>query len=123
MDLILLPELLTICRLPKDEPLPRWALAGDFYAVCRNEDELSIVCPQSQPPAGIEADRDWRALKVRGPLGLSETGVIAALSTPLAAAGVPLFVISTFETDYLLVKAVDLSRAVAALRHEHTVQT
>jgi hypothetical protein len=123
MDLILLPEPLSICRLPKEEPLPRWALAGDFYAVCRNEDELSIVCPQNQTPAGIEADRGWRALKVRGPMDLSEIGVIAGLSAPLAAAGVPLFVISTFETDYLLVRTADLSRAVEALRREHTVQT
>lgn len=123
MELILLPDRLAICRLPQNAPIPTWALAGDFYAVFRNEEELSIVCPDDHPPAEIRTDSGWRALKVRGPLPLSEIGVIAALSAPLAEAGIAVFVISAFDTDYLLVKETDLSKAVRVLNFHHTVQT
>ena len=121
MELILLPDSLAICRLAQDAPIPQWALAGEFYAVCRAEGQLSIVCPDGHPPPEIEADSGWRALKVRGPLPLSETGVIAALSTPLAEAGIAVFVVSTFDTDYLLIKEAQLSRAVRVLSSRHTV--
>lgn len=123
MELILLPDRLAISRLPQNAPIPPWALAGDFYAVFRNEEELSIVCPDGHPPAEISTDSGWRALKVRGPLPLSEIGVIAALSAPLAEAGIAVFVISSFDTDYLLVKETDLSKAVRVLNFHHTVQT
>jgi hypothetical protein len=123
MELILLPDRLAICRLPQNAPIPPWALAGDFYAVFRNEAELSIVCPDGHPPAEIRTDSGWRALKVRGPLPLSEIGVIAALSAPLAEAGIAVFVISAFDTDYLLVKETDLSKAVRVLNFHHTVHT
>ena len=123
MELILLPDSLAICRLSQNVPIPPWALAGEFFALCRSEEELSIVCPDGLPPAGVEADSGWKALKVQGPLPLSETGVIAALSAPLAEAGIAVFVISTFDTDYLLVKESDLSKAVRVLRHRHSVHT
>jgi len=123
MELILLPDRLAICRLPQDAPIPQWALAGDFYAMIRSEDELSIVCPDGHPPAEIRTDSGWRALKVRGPLPLSEIGVIAALSAPLAEAGIAVFVISAFDTDYFLVKETDLSKAVRVLNSDHTVHT
>jgi hypothetical protein len=123
MELILLPDSLAICRLPQDAPIPQWALAGDLYAVFRSEDELSIVCPDGHPPAETKADSGWRALKVQGPLPLTEIGVIASLSAPLAAAGIAVFVISTFDTDYLLIKEADLSKAVRVLDSHHTVRT
>ena len=121
MDLILLPDSLAICRLPKDAAIPPWALAGEFYALCRNEEELSIVCPDGHPPVGTKADLGWRALKVQGPLPLGEIGVIGSLTTPLAEAGISVFVISTFDTDYLLIKEAQLSKAVRVLRAQHTV--
>ena len=123
MELILLPDSLAICSLPRDAPIPRWALAGNFYAVFRSEEELSIVCPDGHPPADIIADSGWRALKVKGALPLNETGVIASLSAPLAEAGISVFVISSFYTDYLLVKETDLSKAVRVLRSHHTINT
>jgi hypothetical protein len=123
MDLILLPDSLAICRLPQDMPIPQWALAGEFYAVCRTEEELSIVCPDGHPPPEIKTDSGWRALKVQGPLPLSEIGVIASLTTPLAEAGISVFVISTFHTDYLLIKEAQLSRAVRVLSSRHTIHT
>jgi hypothetical protein len=123
MELILLPDSLAICRLSKDAPIPQWAVAGNFYAVFRSEEELSIVCPDGHPPADVKTDSGWRALKVQGPLPLSEIGVIAALSAPLAQGGIPVFVISTFDTDYLLIKEADLSKAVRVLGSLHTVHT
>ncbi len=123
MELILLPDSLAICRLPQDAEIPQWALAGNFYVVFRSDEELSIVCPDGHPPAGIKADSGWRALKVQGPLPLSEIGIIASLSAPLAEAGIAVFVISTFDTDYLLIKEADLSKALRVLGSHHTIRT
>jgi hypothetical protein len=123
MKLFLLPESLAICRLSQDAPIPEWALAGRFYAVCRSEEELSVVCPDGHPPPGVEADKGWRALKVQGPLPLNQTGVVASLSAPLAEAGIAVFVISTFDTDYLLVKEAQISTAIRVLSSLHTVHT
>jgi hypothetical protein len=123
MDLILLPDSLAICRLAKDAPIPKWALAGRFYAVCRSDEELSIVCPDARLPAEIRADPGWRAFKVQGPLPLTEIGVIASLTASLAGAKISVFVISTFDTDYLLVKETDLSRAIRALSSQADIHT
>ncbi|UCF96105.1 MAG: ACT domain-containing protein [Spirochaetaceae bacterium] len=123
MELILLPDRLAICRLPKDTPIPRWALAGSFYAVTRTAEELSIVCPDGHPPAETETESGWRALQVQGPLPFEEIGIIASLTAPLAQAGIPTFVISTFNTDYLLVKDTYLSKAIRVLSSTHTVHT
>ena len=123
MELTLLPDTLAICRLPQEAPIPQWALAGDFYAVFRSREELSIVCPDGHPPSDIEADSGWRAFKVRGPLPLTEIGIIASLTALLAEAGIAVFVVSTFDTDYLLVKKPDLSKAVRVLGSRHTIHT
>lgn len=123
MELILLPDSLAICRLNKDAQIPDWALAGSFYTVARTADELSIVCPDGHPPSGTKFDSGWRALKVQGPLALDEIGILAGLTVPLAEAGIPIFVISTFDTDYLLVKQQHLSRAVRLLSSVHTIHT
>jgi hypothetical protein len=123
MELAVLPDRLAICRLPKDAPIPQWAVAGDFFAIVRAGEELSIVCPDGHPPAETEADSGWRALKVQGPVSLSEIGVVAALTAPLAEAGIPVFLISTYDTDYLLVKEAKLSRAVRVLSSRHTIHT
>ncbi|MCB2185354.1 MAG: ACT domain-containing protein [Deltaproteobacteria bacterium] len=114
-NLELLPGLLTICRLPPGEPVPDWAWGGDFAAVVRTPAELSIVCPEGRPPAGARQEPGWRALAVAGPLDFHQVGVLASLAGPLAAAEVSIFVVSTFDTDYLLLRARDLPRALAAL--------
>jgi hypothetical protein len=84
--------------------------------VTRTSDELSVVCEAGQIPGGTAAEKGWRALKVKGPFALTEIGVLATLSAPLAAAKVSLFAISTFDTDYLLVAENQLLAALAALR-------
>ena len=112
----LLAEPLAICRLPPDAPPPAWAWRGAFVSVTRTADELSVVCAAAAVPPGVTASAPWRALRVAGPLDLSAVGVLARLAAPLAAAGVSLFVVATYDTDWLLVREDALDAAVAALR-------
>lgn len=114
LDLDLLPPLMAVCRLPAGSPAPDWA-TGALCSITWTAEELSVVCPASVVPDGVRAEGGWRCLKVRGPLAFQETGVLAALATPLAEAGVPIFALSTFDTDYLLVPASRLEAATAAL--------
>lgn len=111
-----------ICRLDVGESLPQWALQGEFFSVTRSPTELSAVCATASVPAGVKSDGPWTVLAVRGPLNLSLTGVLAGLATPLAAAGISVFAVSTYDTDYLLIRDSDLERAVHVLRQAgHTV--
>jgi uncharacterized protein len=115
VKLFMLDELYAIVRLEPDAELPGWVRGGHFWSVTRSDAELSIVCREEDVPADASAERGWCALELAGPLDFSLTGVVAALVTPLADAEVPIFVLSTFETDYLLVRERDLERSVDAL--------
>ena len=101
--------------LAADEPLPSIE-SSSFLSITRTNDELSVVSPTSDVPAGARSETGWRCLKVEGPLAFEMTGVLAALSTPLAKAEIPIFVVSTYDTDYLLVNVDDLDRASSTLR-------
>lgn len=116
LTLTILPETLTICRLHPEARLPAWIDASRFWAVTRTEEELSIVCEQALAPSDAICQGDWRGLKVAGPLDFALTGILARLATPLADAGIAIFAISTYDTDYLLVHADQLAAAVTALR-------
>jgi hypothetical protein len=116
LTLTVLPETLAICRLSVDEAVPEWAAAADFVSITQTIDELSIVCREANVPSDVKADRGWRALKVAGPLDLALTGVLASLVNPLAEAQINIFAISTFDTDYLLVKGYNLAGACDVLR-------
>lgn len=108
-----------LARLDATEPVPTelfHAPADSFVSVTRTPAELSIICPSEWVPSRASTDVGWRRLTVRGPLEFTLTGIIAALSSELAAAGVALFTLSTFDTDHVLVKADDVGRAIAALR-------
>ena len=115
LTLSLLPETLGICRLPADAPIPAWATAASFFAITRTSEELSVIAPQPAVPQDVQCSRGWRALKVEGPLDFSVVGVVASLAAPLAAADIPIFVISTYDTDYLLVSGEHLDHAVGVL--------
>jgi hypothetical protein len=110
-----LPERFAVCRLKRDSALPDWALRGGFFSVTRTDDELSIVCAEENVPQEVRAERGWRCLMVLGPFAFSDIGVLSSLTEPLARAGISLFAISTFDTDYLLVKQENLEKARAAL--------
>ncbi len=115
LALTVLPGTYAVCRLDGEASLPVWATSGDFFSVTRTADELSVVCEQSAVRRGVLCERDWRCLKVRGPLDFALTGILASLAAPLAAEGISIFAVSTYDTDYLMVKAADLERAVAVL--------
>jgi hypothetical protein len=115
LELFLLPERYAVVRLAALSPVPSWAWRGTLNAVVRTEDELSIVCEQSAVPDDVKCEPDWIALKLQGPILFSTTGVLASLVNPLAAADIPVFAISTYDTDYILIKAEDLARARTVL--------
>jgi hypothetical protein len=104
-----------VCRLGPSEAAPGWASGGPFVSVTRTDAELSIVCREDAVPAAVAAERGWRGLRVAGPLGFGLTGILASLAVPLASSGVSIFVVSTYDTDYVLVQERDLDRAKDAL--------
>lgn len=116
LTLSLLSSELAVCRLLADAPLPDWAQVGEFYSLTRTADELSLVCSVGAVPEGVRCEAGWRALKVEGPLDFGLTGILAGLAGALAVAGISLFTLSTFDTDYLLVKQDRLPQALAALQ-------
>ena len=115
--LTVLPGSFALVRLAADAPLPSWAMHGEFFSVTRTGDELSVITETAFVPARLRTEVSWRVMKVHGPFDFSEVGVLASLVGPLAAAGVSVFTISTFDTDYLLVRCIQLREAVAALRN------
>jgi hypothetical protein len=113
---------LAIARLEAGIAVPAWAMAGGFFSITRTPDELSVVAEHTRIPAGTPADGGWCALKVEGRLPLSAVGVLHSITGPLARAGISIFAVSTHDTDYLLVKAEAMGRAVQALAAAgHTV--
>lgn len=122
-ELVVLQETFGICRFGPKALVPAWVDHGSFWSVARSPDELSIVCGEDHLPSGVHAERGYSCLKVVGPLEFTAVGVIAALTTALAAAGISLFAISTFDTDYILVPQTFLPDAIDALREAgHVVQ-
>ena len=108
---------LAVCRLKASERIPSWALElhEGFVSITRTPDELSIVCPEEAVPPDTTVEEGFRALVLPGPIPFTETGVLASVAVPLAAAGVSIFAVSTFDTDYVLVRETDLEAALAAL--------
>jgi hypothetical protein len=122
LELIQLEGLLAVCKLHPSDPIPSWATTAKWFSVTRTADEVSIVCPQTVVPAGVKCEPNWRCLRVAGAMPFSMVGVLASLTAPLAHAGIGVFALSTFDTDYLLVPAKDFDKALHALRqHGHTI--
>jgi hypothetical protein len=116
--LTLFPDILAVCRLDPDGVLPPWASGGPFTSITRTPAELSIVCLQKGVPEGVRCEPGWRCLAVEGPLAFGLTGALVSLARALALAGVSVFAISTFDTDYLLVWEADVERTVELLSRE-----
>ena len=122
MNLTIFPKELAVCRLAAQDDVPDWSWNQEFSSITRTARELSIVCRACDVPRDVKSERGWRALRVAGPLDFSLIGVLAGLAGPLAEAGISIFSISTFDTDYLLVRGHALEQATMVLRGAgHTV--
>ena len=113
-----LPGNFAVCRLEPNQPPPAWVFHGGagLYSLTHTGDELSVVCPEGDvPPSVTKVEPGWRALALTGPVPFAEVGVLASLVTPLAAAQIPVFAISTYDTDLLMLKQAHLARALEAL--------
>ena len=115
LDLALEPWSLAVCQLAAEAGIPGWATRSAFHAVVRSPGELTVVCYEAAVPPGVRAQKGWRCFILAGPIPFTETGVVSSLAVPLAAAGVGIFVISTFDTDYVLVPGRMLEAARLAL--------
>ena len=116
LHLLLLPGRFAVCQLPPGALFDPNALSDDFAALVRTSEEVSLVVREENIPEGGRVEAGWRVLKVAGPLDFALTGILASLTAPLADAGIPLFALSTFDTDYLLVKEERVSDTVTTLR-------
>ena len=115
LSLSILKGTYAICRLAADSPPPAWALASSHYSITRTSDEMSIVVVERCVPADVIASRGWQAIRFAGPMPLDQSGILASVTTPLAAARVSVFAMATYDTDYILIPAAQRSSAVAAL--------
>ena len=111
VTLTLFPGDYAICRLAPDAPDPTWARESHVSVVARTADELSVLCASEKVPAGTQCEAGWRLFKFQGPFAFTQTGILAAVLNPLAEAAVGILAVSTFDTDYVLVKDTNLSRA------------
>lgn len=115
LTLSLIPNILAIVRLDPHSDIPAWVLNNRFFSVTRTEDELSVVCYEDIIPSDLKVEGGWRGLKVEGPLDFGLTGILSSLALPLAEAKISIFALSTYDTDYILVKKENIERATAIL--------
>lgn len=111
----LLPDRLAVCRLPPTAPWPALPPSG-FVSATRTTAELSVVCAEGWPIEGAVRGEGWRCLRLEGPFELTASGILAPLAQALAAAGVSVLPIATYDTDYLLVREAQLAAALEAAR-------
>lgn len=116
MKLQELPSIFAVCRFEPTSEIPAWVTNSRFFSITRTTDELSIVCEQPLVPIGVKSENDWRAFKVVGSLDFSLTGILASIAQPLAEAKISIFAISSFDTDFVLVKSADWVRAHEVLQ-------
>ena len=116
LQLNVLTARLAVCRLDGAATIPTWADGPGFVSITRTGEELSVVCPEDRVPSDVRSERGYAAIGVEGPLAPDLVGVLVSLAMPLAEAGIPIFVVGTFDTDYLLVRDASLERAATVLR-------
>lgn len=104
-----------VARLDKTDSIPEWSQNSNFFSATRTAEELSIVCPQDNIPDDIKYEKDWRILKIEGPLDFSLIGILASISSLLSQERISIFAISTYDTDYILVKSKDINNAIKVL--------
>ncbi len=115
MKFRVLSEKLAVSQLAAGSPVPEWAVTAGFFVVTQTPEEMSIVCEEYRVPADVRAEKNWMALRLEGPFPFSLTGVLSSFLQPLAESGISIFAVSTFDTDYVLVKGEKLNLAIEAL--------
>jgi len=105
-----------ICKLPAAAPIPNWAIEGPFFSVTRTADELSIVCRADNLPRDVTSESHWICFKLQGPFAFTQTGILASFIGPLSANAIPIFAISTYDTDYVLIKEEYAGAALQTLQ-------
>jgi hypothetical protein len=117
----LLSDSYAIARLDPAAPIPEWA-NGEFVSITRTRDELSVICSDADVPTDITTVRGWRCLRAEGPFAMDAVGIAASFVAPLASAAVSVFVVATYDTDYVLLDGRSLERAIDVLRAAgHTI--
>ena len=111
-----LPGQYEIVRLAPDASVPDWAVQGEFTSITRTRDELSIVCPTGNLPPDVQSTHRWICLKLEGPFPFSQTGVLLSFIEPLSNNGIPIFAISTYDTDYVLIQEEYAGAAISFLQ-------
>ena len=110
-----LPGAYAVSRLEPSSPIPLWTEGEGFVTISRSDDELSVVCRAERVPDGVTQDAGWTCYKFLGPFAFDETGIVASVVAPLSAAGIGIFIVSTFDGDHLLIKEADIPRAEPVL--------
>lgn len=118
LTMSLLKHKYAVCRFHNSETVPGWAFQGEFFSITKTAEELSIVCLQEKVPEGVRYEADWRILKIEGPLDFSLIGVLSKISSSLAQNAISIFAVSTYDTDYILVKDKNIDSAVEVLQNE-----
>jgi hypothetical protein len=116
LNLSILEGLFTIHRFPPNNEIPKQVYKGQFYSISKTNEEISVVCSSSIILNSEKSETGWSCIKVIGPLDFSLTGILSDISAVLAKAKISIFAISTFDTDYLLVKSEKLQAAKKALK-------
>lgn len=116
LSFLVLRDSFGICRLDKNATIPSWFSSSRFYSLTQTREEISIVCSLDDIPDDVKCEKGWSNLKVEGVLDFSLTGILASISTILSEEKISIFAISTYDTDYILVKETDLEKAVAVLK-------
>jgi hypothetical protein len=105
-----------IVRLAADAAVPEWATKGEFTSITRTADELSVVCLAENLPADVQSSHRWTCLKLEGPFAFELTGVLLSFIAPLSENDVPIFAVSTFDTDYVLIQEEFTGHGLDVLR-------
>ncbi|HET8845435.1 MAG TPA: ACT domain-containing protein [Ktedonobacteraceae bacterium] len=122
LALSLLPEAFAVCRFAPGTPLPEWVQTDSFFSFSGTPEETSLVCSMISIPSDVKADRGWRCFKIQGPLPFSLVGVLNSVTVPLAQAHISIFAVSTYDTDYILIKESVLPQALSILTDAgHTI--
>ncbi len=117
LEMSVLKEEYSVCRLECYKSIPTWALEGNFSSITRTEDELSLVCESANVPDGIEQESGWKTLKINGPLDFGLIGILASITSVLADNKISVFAISTYDTDYIMVKEAKLELGIKCLEN------